>query len=109
MADAESLPEIVDQTDTERFVLEADGSVAELDYELDGNRLVLIHTRVPDELGGRGIAGQLVAASVARARRDSLTIAPWCPYARRWLGQHADQTDGINIDWSEPPAEHAEA
>jgi hypothetical protein len=102
MAEAESLPEIVDERD-ERFVLEADGAVAELDYEVEGNRLILVHTQVPEELGGRGIAGRLVAAGVQRARRDGLTIAPWCPYARRWLRDHADQTDGITIDWSEPP------
>jgi predicted GNAT family acetyltransferase len=103
MAEAESLPEIVDEPG-ERFVLEADGAAAELDYEVEGDRLILIHTEVPQELGGRGIAGRLVAAGVDRARRDGLTIAPWCPYARRWLRDHADQTEGITIDWSEPPA-----
>lgn len=102
MAGAESLPEIVDEAD-ERFVLRVDGAVAELDYELEGDRLILVHTGVPEELGGRGIAGRLVAAGVQRARRDGLTIAPWCPYARRWLREHADQTEGITIDWSEPP------
>jgi len=104
MPDAEPLPEIVDQTEAERFVLEADGAVAELDYELEGDRLILVHTGVPEELGGRGIAGRLVSAGVARARRDHLIIAPWCPYARRWLTQHPDQVEGITIDWSEPPA-----
>ena len=103
MAAAESQPAIVDRTDEGRFVLEEDGAVAELVYEVDGDRLVLVHTRVPDELGGRGIAGRLVEAGVDRARRDGLTITPICPYARRWLQGHADQTDGVTIDWSEPP------
>lgn len=52
MADAQSLPEIVDEA-SGRFVLEADGAVAELDYELEGDTLILVHTKVPDELGGR--------------------------------------------------------
>jgi predicted GNAT family acetyltransferase len=104
MAAAESQPEIVDRTAEGRFGLEEDDAVAELIYELEGDTLVLVHTGVPDELGGRGIAGRLVAAGVDRARRDGLTIAPVCPYARRWLEGHADQTEGVTIDWSVRPA-----
>jgi len=96
-------PTVVDDTAHDRFLVEGDGALAELDYELEGDRLILIHTRVPEEMGGRGIAGQLVAAGVARARRESLTIAPWCPYARRWLSSHPDDIAGVTIDWSEPP------
>jgi predicted GNAT family acetyltransferase len=96
-------PTVVDDTANERFIVEADGALAELDYELAGDRLILIHTEVPERLGGRGIAGQLVEASVARARREGLTIAPWCPYARRWLGGHPDAVSGVTIDWSDPP------
>ncbi len=99
----ESGPTVVDDTANDRFVVEEDGALAELDYEVEGERLILIHTGVPEQMGGRGIAGQLVAASLARARREGLTIAPWCPYARRWLTSHRDDVAGVTIDWSAPP------
>ena len=92
-----------DDTANDRFVVEEDGALAQLVYEVEGDRLLLIHTEVPEQLGGRGIAGPLVAASVARAGRDGLTIAPWCPYARRWLTSHRDAVAGVTIDWSAPP------
>jgi predicted GNAT family acetyltransferase len=104
MTSQESVPEVVDDTEQERFVLELDGAMARLDYDLDDGRLVLIHTEVPEQLGGRGLGGRLVQAGVARARRDGLTLAPWCAYARKWLRDHPDAAASVPIDWSEPPA-----
>jgi len=91
--------DVVDQAADERFVIEEDGHTAELVYHLNGTRFVLIHTEVPDELGGRGIGGRLVQAALDRARREGLTIVPKCPFARSWLEQHPGATDGIAIDW----------
>jgi predicted GNAT family acetyltransferase len=85
-----------------RFVVESDGSIAELVYRTEPDRLILLHTEVPGDLGGRGIGGQLVAAAVARAGSEGLTIVPWCPFARRWLKDHADVADTVEIDWSPP-------
>ncbi len=96
-------PAVVDDRAGGRFVLGVDGHEAELVYELDGDRLVLVHTEVPDELGGRGLGGVLVAAAVERARQEGLTLVPRCPYARGWLEKHADAAAGVAIDW--PPAD----
>ena len=82
-----------------RFELEVDGSVAELVYRLDGDRLVLIHTGVPDELGGRGLGGVLVRAALDRAIAESLTIVPECPFAKAWLEKHPDEAAKVTIDW----------
>jgi predicted GNAT family acetyltransferase len=60
---------------------------------------VLVHTGVPEEIGGRGIAGQLVRAALERARAEGLTLVPLCPYASRWLRDHPDEVDGIPVDW----------
>lgn len=88
-----------------RFVYRDDGGEAELIYRLNGKRLVLVHTEVPASLGGRGIGGRLVRAAVEHARAHSETIVPWCPFARRWLQGHPDAADGVDIDWTEPPAD----
>ncbi len=103
MTEQQSPPEVVDDTDHHRFVAEVDGAVAWLDYQVGEGRLVLVHTEVPEQLGGRGLGGRLVQAGVARAARDGLTLAPWCPYARRWLRDHADAAASVEIDWSERP------
>ena len=93
------MSDVVDQPENERFVIEEDGSTAELIYHLNGTRFVLIHTEVPDELGGHGLGGRLVQAALDRARREGLTVVPKCPYARSWIEKHPDAVDGIEVDW----------
>ena len=90
---------VTDNQAASRFEITDDGHLAELRYHRSGIRLALIHTEVPAELGGRGIGGRLVAAAVARAAREGLTIVPFCPFARRWLERHAEVADQAAIDW----------
>ena len=82
--------EVMDDVANHRFVFAQDGAVAELVYRRNGNRLVLLHTEVPERLGGRGIGGQLVRAAIERAVAEGLTVVPSCPYARKWLDDHPD-------------------
>ena len=86
-----------------RFVFGNDGAVGELTYEVDGDRMFLLHTEVADALQGQGVGGQLVTAAVSRASDDGLTVVPWCPHARRWLRKHADVAGTVAVDWSTPP------
>lgn len=85
-----------------RFVHRTDEGDAQLVYRAEDDRLILVHTEVPESLGGRGIAGQLVKAAVERARRTGETIAPWCPYARAWIERHPDDVKGMTIDLTPP-------
>ena len=95
---------VVDHPDQHRFLLVEDGIEAELVYRARPGELVLVHTGVPEALGGRGIAGRLVQAAVDRAAASGETVLPWCPYARKWLQGHEDQAARVTIDWSDPPA-----
>lgn len=104
MSEPDSGPAVVDDPAHDRFVFEEDGVAAELVYEVEDRRLILVHTDVPERLGGRGLGGRLVQASVARAAQEGLTVAPWCPFARKWLRDHPDAAAGVTIDWSAPPA-----
>lgn len=82
-------------------MIEADGRVAELVYQLeDGDRLLLIHTGVPRALEGRGFGSMLVAAAIDEARRRGLTIVPLCPFARDWLARHPDVAATVPVDGS---------
>jgi predicted GNAT family acetyltransferase len=95
---------VVDDVTGHRFRYVEDGVEAELVYRTRGDRLVLVHTLVPDALGGRGVGGQLVRAAVARAARTGETVVPSCPFARKWLQDHSDAASTIAIDWREEPA-----
>ena len=89
---------VIDNVEEHRFTLETEEGTAQLVYRVDGDRLVLTHTEVPESLGGQGIGGQLVTAAVERVRRTGEAIRPECPYARSWLAKHPDRVEGITID-----------
>lgn len=84
----------------ERLVIEQEGEEAELRFRLDGERLVITHTEVPDALGGRGIGSRLARAAVDRARTRGETIVPLCPFARSWLERHPEEIEGVEVDWA---------
>lgn len=95
--------EVIHEPEKDRFRYTENGFDAQLVYRAEPARLILMHTEVPEALGGRGIAGQLVRAAVDRARASGETVLPWCPYSRKWLQEHPDVAATITIDWSDPP------
>lgn len=96
---------VTDNRDESRFEIHEDGEVAELVYRTRAGRLVLVHTGVPDALGGRGLGGYLVRAAIDRAVRDGMTVVPLCPFARAWLERHPDDAAMVPIDWGQPAAD----
>lgn len=93
------VPQITDNAAASRFELTTGGWLAELVYRRSGKRLVLIHTGVPDELGGRGLGGALVRAAIDRAEQDGMTVVPLCPFARNWLERHPGVAAKVTVDW----------
>ena len=94
----DEIPPVVDNEAASRFELAIDGHVAELVYRRHGDRLVLVHTGVPDELEGRGVGGMLVRAAIDRAVEEGLTVVPQCPFARRWLERHPEVAGRATIE-----------
>lgn len=76
-----------------RFAVEVDGEMAYLDYEMADGVMHITHTVVPEAIGGRGIAGQLVRTAFDHARSEGWKVRPVCSYAEAWAGKHPDYAD----------------
>jgi predicted GNAT family acetyltransferase len=96
-------PRVTDNAPASQLEVTIDGYVAELVYRRRADRLVLVHTEVPDALEGHGLGGQLVAAAVSWAAAEDLTVVPLCAFARSWLSRHPDVAGTVRIDWDGPP------
>lgn len=59
-------------------------------YRQRDNRVTLVHTEVPPELGGRGIASKLVQATLTQIENSGEKLIPVCPYVRTWLERNPD-------------------
>lgn len=77
-----------------RFELKiSDGALATAYYRLDGDRLVLIHTEVPVEFSGQGIATELAHGTFGLLRKTGRTAVPRCPFMGRFVTQHPEYAD----------------
>jgi predicted GNAT family acetyltransferase len=94
-----STPEVVHQPERLRFAAAADGHEAVLTYRRRGSVIELVHTGVPDALAGRGLGGRLVAAAVAFAADEGLTVVPTCPFARARLTGHPGEAATVTVEW----------
>jgi len=97
-------PQVVNDPRGSRFAVEADGHTAELVYRVVADRLVLIHTEVPEAIDGRGLGSDLVRAAIEHAVEHRLTVVPKCPFARGWLERHPEEASRVTIDWPEGTA-----
>ena len=82
--------EIVKNEVTQRFELTVDGYTAFIDYKQDNNIIKLIHTEVPEELGGRGVAAALVEKTLVYLEKHKLTLFPYCPYVYAYIQKHPE-------------------
>lgn len=80
-------------TKASRFEYHENNLLCHLDYELDGNIMVITHTIVPKELGGRGIAGVLTEAAFAVAKENNWKINPVCSYTATYLTRHPEHSE----------------
>jgi predicted GNAT family acetyltransferase len=84
--------------DTNRFTTEVEGHRAELDYTVADGVMTITHTRVPPEIGGRGIAAELMRAALAFAAERGLSIDPACSYAAAYMRKQRSATDRVHLD-----------
>lgn len=76
-----------------RFEIHLDGHLAELDYRLRRNRIVFIHTGVPEALEGRGVGSALARHGLTFARAGGLRVVPYCPFVRAYIERHPEYQD----------------
>lgn len=76
-----------------RFVTKVDGSVGYAEYTPEGDALAITHTAVPEAIGGRGIAGKLMAAVLSYARSEGKQVIPRCSYAAAYIKRHPEEAD----------------
>ena len=68
-------------------------AIGRLTWVLKDGARVAEHTLVPREIGGRGVAANLVDALVADAREHGFKIVPQCSYVEKKFDQNPTWSD----------------
>jgi uncharacterized protein len=76
-----------------QFEATVDGKLAVAGYKMSPGTITFTHTTVPEELSGRGIAGQLVTVGLDYARSKGLKVVPQCPYVAKFMEKHPEYND----------------
>jgi predicted GNAT family acetyltransferase len=82
---------VADNPEKSRYEVLADGDLAGFaEYKLTHNDIAFTHTQTDARFQGKGIAGHLVQAALDNARERGLQVLPYCPFVRKWIGEHPD-------------------
>ena len=88
-------PEIVDHPTRHRFELAIDGSdePAVAYYRIEGDRVVLTHTEVPEALSGRGVGSRLAKGVFEQIRASGRKAVLRCPFMDAFVTRHPEYAD----------------
>jgi predicted GNAT family acetyltransferase len=82
----------------QQFTTEVEGQRAELDYTVAGKIMTITHTRVPQAIGGRGVAAELMRAALNAATVAGWSVNPACSYAAAYMRRHMPGTAKAHMD-----------
>lgn len=90
--------EVIDNKEAKKFEIHVDGHVAFEDYDFFETSqgepgIAYLHTEVPKELGGRGIAGYLAKYLLDYAAENNLRVKPICPFIKSYIDKHPEYQD----------------
>lgn len=82
--------EVVNNQKNLQFEVHLDGHLAELVYRLRSNTIYLMHTGVPDAIGGQGIASVLAKYALDYSLDQGYEIVVYCPFVKAYMSRHPD-------------------
>lgn len=81
-----------------RFEAQVNDQAAFIKYHRSGDSITFIHTEVPPELEGHGLAARLARAALEYARSAQLKVVPLCPYVASYIRRHKEYQDLLTAE-----------
>lgn len=85
--------EVRNNPERNRFEAKIDEFTAIIKYQLTGDKIIFLHTRVPDEISGHGIGSKMAEAALNNARDAGLKVIPRCPFVADYISRHPEYGD----------------
>ena len=87
--------EITHEPDSRRYVLsEGDEFLGEIEYQVQGTRLLLLRAEVPIEKRGQGLGIPLTKGTLEAIRKEGThSVTPICPYIAKYMMKNPEFDD----------------
>ncbi|WP_188627433.1 GNAT family N-acetyltransferase [Pedobacter quisquiliarum] len=82
--------ELKDNKTQHALELWVEGQRSFIGYEIEGEKIYLMHTEVPESQEGKGIAADLVEKAFQYIEAQDLKVVPACSYVRAFLKRHQE-------------------
>jgi uncharacterized protein len=73
-----------------RFEVQLGDKMAFIQYDTAGNKIVFLHTEVPPEFEGQGIAGKMARFALDYTIQSGHKIQAFCPFIKSYLQRHTE-------------------
>src|SRR4051812_13433663 len=90
---AESEMKVVERPERQRFEMAVEDELALAYYRVEGARVVLTHTEVPQRLSGRGIGSALAKGVFEGLRASGRKAVLRCDFMRAYAARHPEVQD----------------
>ncbi len=84
---------VVNNKTRHRYELAVEGHIAATYYSVADGVITFIHTEVPPELGGRGIASTLIRGALDQVRADGLKVVAGGGFVVDYMRKHPEYAD----------------
>ena len=81
---------VVDRPEKNRFELPVGDDVAVAYYTVEGDRITLTHTEVPQHLSGQGIGSRLAGGAFEAIRASGRKAVAKCPFMASYASRHPE-------------------
>jgi len=85
--------EVKNNTARKQFEVHQDGETAILEYRFHDDIIWLMHTGVPENLEGKGIASALAHYGLEWAKENHLKVKVVCPFVAVYLKRHPEYNE----------------
>lgn len=81
---------VINNEKESRFETDENKNISFLHYSISGHSISLLHTEVPDESGGKGVASALTEYAFKYAADNRLKVNIYCAFVAAYVKKHPD-------------------
>ncbi len=82
--------EVIKNDSANQFQMELEGHLAFIQFNEIKDRIALVHTEVPEELGGKGVGKALVEKTLKLIQESGKKVMPYCPFVFAYIKRHPE-------------------